>query len=191
MPIIFPTELTMPPSRQPPNNDLPPVADRPLRRCVGIALFNREGRVWLGKRRTSSGHEANRSYQWQLPQGGIDSGENPEDAVFRELHEETGVRNARIIGEIDDWLYYEFPPELTQDRFMRHKGQTQKWYALLFTGEDSEVDLEVHEPEFETWRWAALEEITDLVIPFKRDVYERVVKEFGPVSRRLADGETL
>ncbi len=164
--------------------------ERPLRPCVGIALFNAQGGVWVGRRVGDDG-EHRSDYRWQLPQGGIDPGEPPHDTVFRELYEETGARNARIVAEIDEWLTYEFPQEVIETHRKRNRGQTQKWFGLLFTGEESEFDLTVHEPEFDAWRWAALSEIPDLVIPFKRQVYEVVADRFAPLAARLARGEPV
>ncbi|MGF1454350.1 MAG: RNA pyrophosphohydrolase [Alphaproteobacteria bacterium] len=166
-----------------------PSPDRPLRRAVGIALFNAQGHVWMGRRISSAHRDA--AYQWQLPQGGIDPGEGPEAAAFRELFEETGARSARIIGEVEDWLDYEFPRSVFETLRRRHRGQTQKWFAMLFTGEDNEFDLEVHHPEFDAWRWVPLADIPDLVIPFKRHVYEAVATEFAPLAEKLVRGETV
>ncbi len=158
----------------------------PYRPCVGIALFNRQGLVWTGRRK-ADGDEATESHRWQMPQGGIDPGEDPRTAVFRELHEETGTRDAQIIGEIEDWLTYDLPEAVIRRKRFTHRGQRQKWFALLFTGTDDGFDLHVHEPEFDIWRWTELTSLPDLIIPFKRPVYERVVAEFRPIARRLAE----
>jgi putative (di)nucleoside polyphosphate hydrolase len=146
---------------------------------VGIALFNQAGQIWLGRR-----DAAPPPWQWQLPQGGIDPGETPEDAALRELTEETGITASATIplGTIEHWLAYDYPPEVRDDpkfRKKRHLGQKQRWFALRFVGQDSDVDLVGHaEIEFDAWRWADLNEIPNLVIPWKRDIYETVVAEF-------------
>jgi putative (di)nucleoside polyphosphate hydrolase len=161
----------------------PNIADMPYRPCVGIALFNQQGRVWAGRRIAEKGDTGD--FLWQLPQGGIDEGEDPREAVFRELHEETGIREARIIGEIPGWLHYDFPERLITARAFHNRGQRQRWFALLHEGADHDFDLEVHEPEFDMWRWTDLTEIPDLIIPFKRHVYEAVVKAFLPLVKDL------
>lgn len=142
---------------------------------VGIVLFSREGLVWLGRRSGFSGEHV-----WQFPQGGVDPGEDWEAAAFRELHEETGVRSAVIVGRTEDWIVYDFPTDSRGRKAMRgFAGQKQKWFALRFEGEDSEVDLRVHhEPEFDAWRWAPLDAVQDLVVPFKKDAYRAVVEAF-------------
>jgi putative (di)nucleoside polyphosphate hydrolase len=155
------------------------------RPCVGIVLINDKGQVWLGKR-TPSKTVDDFEKPWQLPQGGIDKGESPQDAVMRELWEEVGTRKARIIAEAQDWLYYDLPPDvLSRKKRNNWGGQKQKYFALKFLGEDSDVDLEVHHPEFIEWRWAEIEELPDLAVPFKRAVYEQVVEEFTPVIANL------
>lgn len=150
---------------------------------VGIALFNNRGEVWLGRREGTPP-----PWNWQLPQGGIDKGEDPRDAALRELEEETGIRPERveIVGEIEGWLAYDYPPDVREDpRFTRkrHLGQKQRWFALRFHGDNSDIDLERHgEVEFDAWRWGDLSEIPELIIPWKRDVYETVAKAFARFS---------
>jgi putative (di)nucleoside polyphosphate hydrolase len=147
--------------------------DLPYRPCVGIMLLNREGKVFVGKRidQTVEG--------WQMPQGGIDEGESPRRAVLRELKEEIGTDQAEIVGEMDDWLTYDLPAHLIGIAFHgRFKGQRQKWFALRFTGKDSDIDLKTHEPEFSDWRWLALEDLPAMIVPFKRDTYRAVIAAF-------------
>lgn len=159
-------------------------ADRNLdlyRPNVGLVVFNREGRVWLGHRIGWSG-----GHSWQFPQGGVDPGEDWEAAAFRELHEETGIRSAVVLGRTEDWLAYDFPPEARGSKVARgFLGQKQKWFALRFTGEDAEIDLTREStPEFDAWRWAALDEVAGLVVPFKRASYQTVIAAF----RGFAEG---
>jgi putative (di)nucleoside polyphosphate hydrolase len=147
----------------------------PYRRNVGAALFNAEGRVLIA-RRADVAQDA-----WQLPQGGLDEGEDPRIAVLRELREEIGTDRASIIGEVAEWLNYDLPPELLGKALRgRYRGQTQKWFALRFLGEDSEIrlDLDPH-PEFNAWRWAELAELPRIVVAFRRPVYQRLAEEFA------------
>ncbi|MBO6795946.1 RNA pyrophosphohydrolase [Maricaulis sp.] len=147
---------------------------------VGIALFNSLGEVWIGKR-----DAAEPPWQWQLPQGGIDPGEAPEDAALRELYEETGVKPELVepLGAIDRWIAYDYPPDVRDDpRFARkrHLGQKQRWFAYRFNGSAEDFDLEAHgEVEFCDWRWGRLEELPDLIIPWKRETYVQVMREFS------------
>lgn len=145
----------------------------PLRACVGLALFNREGRVFIGRR-------IDRLVEsWQMPQGGIDPGETPQIAAFRELREEIGTDKAEIIATHDAWISYELPGHLVGRVWRgRYRGQRQKWLALRFTGEDRDINVATAEPEFDEWRWAPLASLPDLIVPFKRDVYETVVRAF-------------
>jgi putative (di)nucleoside polyphosphate hydrolase len=147
----------------------------PYRRNVGAALFNAEGRVLIA-RRADVAQDA-----WQLPQGGLDEGEDPRIAVLRELREEIGTDHASIIGEVAEWLNYDLPPELLGKALRgRYRGQTQKWFALRFLGKDSEIrlDLDPH-PEFNAWRWAELVELPRIVVAFRRPVYQRLAEEFA------------
>ena len=162
----------------------------PYRPCVGIMLVNREGLVFVGRRKRSAGPEhVDDTHAWQMPQGGIDPGEAPLEAAFRELHEETNVRSASLLAEAPDWYSYDLPPEITGRAWRgRYKGQTQKWFALRFEGEDSEIDIATpgggqHKAEFEAWRWEPFENLPGLIIPFKRPVYNKVVEAFGQVIR--------
>jgi putative (di)nucleoside polyphosphate hydrolase len=150
----------------------------PYRPNVGAALFNAEGRVFIGRRADLP--EAAQSV-WQMPQGGIDAGEDPAHAVMRELREEIGTDDAEILAEHPDWLSYDFPADLSGPGFVqRYRGQRQKWFALRFRGQDADIalDLDGH-PEFSAWRWAELAELPGLVVPFKRAIYEILVRDFS------------
>ena len=144
---------------------------------VGIALFSKRGHVFLGRRINAHG-----PFQWQMPQGGIDKGESPEDAAYREMEEEIGVspKLVSLLAVSEDWLYYDFPADLKARLPGPYIGQRQKWFALRFNGSDSDVKLDFHTPEFDAWRWAEIDEVSELIIHFKRPVYDAVVKEFAP-----------
>ena len=157
----------------------------PYRACVGIMLINADGLIWVG-RRCLNNVEAGEN--WQMPQGGIDGEEAPGLAAFRELAEETGTDKAEIIGEARDWLHYDLPPALLGTALHgKYRGQKQKWFAMRFTGADT--DFNIHnppggvEPEFEDWRWVSSGELPSLIVPFKRDVYEAVIDEFRALIR--------
>lgn len=144
------------------------------RPAVGIVLFNKTNQAWYGRR---SGHNKG-PYMWQFPQGGIDAGEMPLEAAYRELWEETGALKTQVtlMGEIKDWLYYDLPA-VKQKRW---RGQKQKWFAFRFHGEATDFDLEAHGViEFSDWRWAPLMDAPDLIVPFKQDVYKRLTAEFS------------
>ena len=157
--------------------------DLPYRACVGVMLLNRDNRVWLGRRSDKDNDEGVGQW-WQMPQGGIDEAEDPAAAALRELAEETSARSAEIIAETPGWLVYDLPEHLIGRSWQgRYRGQKQKWFAARFLGDDSEFDLapEGHKPEFDAWRWAEIDELPDLVVPFKRKVYEQVVAAFRPL----------
>jgi putative (di)nucleoside polyphosphate hydrolase len=155
--------------------------DLPYRPCVGIMLINRDGLVFVGRRidQTVEG--------WQMPQGGIDDGESPQEAAIRELCEEVGTDKAKIIAEMDEWLTYDLPPHLLGVALHgRYRGQRQKWFAMRFLGEDGDIDIKTHEPEFAAWKWLALEALPRLIVPFKRDTYAKVIAAFRDVAGPLA-----
>jgi len=159
----------------------------PYRPCAGMMVFNRPGLVFIG-RRTDGPEHIDATHAWQMPQGGIDEDEDPYKAALRELYEETNIRSVEKLGEIAGWLHYDIPREIIGQAWGgKYRGQKQKWYALRFTGADSEIDIAHpaggHEPEFVDWRWAEIRELPDLVVPFKRATYERAVREFGKFAR--------
>jgi putative (di)nucleoside polyphosphate hydrolase len=144
------------------------------RPCVGIALFNRDGLVFVGERLDSPG-------AWQMPQGGIDHGESVQDAAFRELREEIGTNRAGIIAVMPEKLRYDLPPDLQGKLWGgKYLGQEQSWIAMRFTGEDADIDLTAHSvQEFSRWRWVSLERVPDLIVPFKQETYRAVVRAFA------------
>ena len=161
-------------------------AGLPYRPCVGVMLFNGEGRVFVG-RRSDRSEEGVDSTWWQMPQGGLNEGEDPEAGARRELAEETGVKSARFVARARDWLVYDLPSELVGIAWHgRYRGQKQMWFAARFEGSESEIDLgarDGHEQEFDAWRWATLQELPSLVVPFKRKVYRNVIKQFAALAR--------
>lgn len=157
----------------------------PYRPCVGIMALNRHGHVWIGRRMQRPGKEVAGGW-WQMPQGGIDPGEDPGAAARRELAEETGMHSVEILAETRDWHPYDLPPHLMGRIWGgKYRGQTQKWFAMRFLGSDSEIDLAPpgHEAEFDAWRWAPLDDVLALIVPFKRDVYASIFAEFGAITR--------
>ncbi len=156
-------------------------ATLPYRPCVGIVILNAEGLIWLG-RRIGELVEQEYAYRWQMPQGGIDADEEPRTAAFRELYEETGIRNVEVLAETKDWIPYDIPAESVGVALKgKYRGQRQKWFAMRFTGAEQEIDLAPpgHKPEFDAWRWAPPKDVTESVVPFKRASYEAVLAEFN------------
>jgi putative (di)nucleoside polyphosphate hydrolase len=157
----------------------------PYRPCAGITVINGDGLVFVGRRAGGPEH-VDSTHVWQMPQGGIDEDEDPYQAALRELYEETSIRSVQRLGEIGDWLTYDLPPDLVGQAWKgQYRGQKQKWFALRFTGNDREINITApaggHAPEFIDWRWVAMRDLPDLVVPFKRATYERVVTEFAPL----------
>jgi putative (di)nucleoside polyphosphate hydrolase len=158
----------------------------PYRPCVGVMLINTDGRVFVG-RRSDRSEEGVDSTWWQMPQGGLDEGEEPEAGARRELAEETGVTSARFVARTQEWLAYDLPDELIGIAWEgRYRGQKQLWFAARFEGPESEIDLDPrdgHEQEFDAWQWVTLAELPALVVPFKRKVYLSVIEQLGAVAR--------
>ncbi len=161
------------------------VTSLPYRRCVGAMLLNAAGHVFVGHRLPD--HEnSSLDYPWQMPQGGVDEGEDLVAAARRELAEETNVTSAALLAEAPDWYAYDIPRDVVGARMAKWRGQTQKWFAFRFEGPDSEINVSSPlgaEPEFSDWRWVPMDTLPGLVVPFKRPVYEEVVRAF----RHLAD----
>lgn len=149
---------------------------KPYRPNVGIMLLNGDGDVFLAHRVDS------RVKAWQMPQGGIDAGEDEYAAALRELFEETGVKSVRPIAESTQWYTYDFPAGIhfVSEKKKAYAGQTQKWFLLQFTGEESEIQVDRKHAEFNAWKWARIEDVVAAVVDFKRDVYRQVVNEFTP-----------
>jgi len=156
----------------------------PYRPCAGMMVLNRQNLVWVGHRIPEPDSEfENAEKLWQMPQGGIDLGEDPLPAAKRELYEETGMRSLSLIMEAPNWINYDLPPHLVGVAFKgRYRGQTQKWFAFRFEGDESEIAINPppggHEPEFDAWAWKPMAELPELIIPFKRKVYEEIVSVF-------------
>ena len=151
------------------------------RDCVGIALFNDHGQVWMGRRAGADGQ-----YVWQMPQGGMDEGESPEFSALRELYEEIGLNPTQIapLGTIEQWLYYDLPSYHGNKRMKRYRGQRQRWFAYRFKGKDSDFDFHKQStPEFTDFQWTDLSKTPEMIIPFKRDVYEHLTIAFAPFAK--------
>jgi putative (di)nucleoside polyphosphate hydrolase len=145
---------------------------------VGIVLLNRQGQVFVARRADIKGDA------WQMPQGGINKGEKPRDAALRELREEIGTNDAEFIAESKGWFRYDVPPDIAHKAWGgKWRGQRQKWFVMVFTGQDLAIDLATEHPEFDAWRWTSLEDVAALVAPFKRQLYVDVMGEFATVFR--------
>lgn len=152
-------------------------ASLPYRRCAGIMLLNAERRVFVGQRLDSL------LDAWQMPQGGIDKGEDNEAAAFRELGEETGIAPhlATVIARSAGEHFYDLPPAIMGKMWGgRYRGQRQRWFLMRFLGCDADINIDTEEPEFRAWRWADIDELVDLIVPFKRELYANVIAEFRP-----------
>ena len=145
----------------------------PYRPCAGIMLLNNKGKVFVA-RRIDTDTEA-----WQMPRGGIENGEDPKVAAIRELEEETGITQAEIIAEYQDWLTYDLPDKLYGKVWKgRYGGQTMKWYVMRFYGEDSDINIKTRHPEFSSWRWVDMNDLQEIIVPFKRDIYKALSEKF-------------
>lgn len=151
----------------------------PYRQGVGIMLLNARGEVFVAKRIDMT------SEAWQMPQGGIDEGEGARAAALRELKEETGTDKASILAESSAWLAYDLPDHLVPIIWQgQYRGQEQKWFVMRYTGQDADINIhDVEHPEFNEWKWAPMHELPDLIVPFKRELYAALVREFGHLAR--------
>jgi len=166
---------------------MPSYEKLPYRPCAGITVLNRDGLVFVG-RRSSGPEHIDATHVWQMPQGGIDEDEDPYKAALRELYEETSIKSVEKLGEMKGWLTYDIPRDIVGQAWKgKFRGQKQKWYALRFTGQDSEINILTpgggHKPEFIDWKWVEMKELPALVVPFKQQTYEAVVKEFARYAK--------
>lgn len=170
---------------------LPDREKMPYRDCVGVAVFNERGQVFIGRRKAAGDPEQSEAHgsPWQMPQGGMDKGEVPLDTAYRELFEETSIRSVELLGEAPNWIAYDLPDdELGIGLKGKYRGQRQRWFAFRFVGDESEIDVlnpggGAHPAEFDAWRWEALERLPELIVPFKKKAYEQVVAAFRDIAR--------
>lgn len=175
---------------------MPTIPDReamPYRDCVGVAVFNSEGNVFIGRRRPEGDPDKSAEFgaPWQMPQGGIDKGEDPLRAALRELYEETNITAVSLLAEAPEWIYYDLPDEALGIALRgKYRGQRQRWFAFAFTGDESEINVEApgggkFDAEFDAWRWERLARTPSLIVPFKRQAYEKVVEAFADIPQRF------
>lgn len=162
--------------------------DLPYRPCVGVMVLNRKGLVWAGRRIAEGNSEYDGSPQlWQMPQGGIDKGEDALVAAKRELYEETGMKTVSLLAQSQGWINYDLPPHLIGIGLKgKYRGQTQRWFAFRFEGQDDEIQINPppggHDPEFDAWEWKPMGDLPGLIVPFKRAVYDKVIAEFAHLA---------
>lgn len=162
--------------------------DLPYRPCVGVMVLNAGGLVWVGQRMK----EGNTEYSgdpllWQMPQGGLDKGEDAYEGALRELYEETGMKSVTLIEEASDWITYDLPDHMIGIGLKgKFRGQKQRWFAFRFTGDESEIRInpppDGHAAEFDAWKWAPMADLPDMIVAFKRDAYRQVVSAFSHLA---------
>ena len=163
-------------------NKLKPLIERPYRPCVGLMVFNDLGDVFSGQRLD------NPNNAWQLPQGGINEGESPIQAAFRELEEETSIRSVSYVAEYPEWLNYEIPLYLANNLWNgQYRGQTQKWILLYFNGLDNEINIDTLNPEFKNWLWMEPTELSSKAIYFKKEIYKKINQIFLPIIKEFVN----
>jgi putative (di)nucleoside polyphosphate hydrolase len=174
------------------NKHAPKREDMPYRTCAGVVLFNHQGKVFMGKRAPDESGEHMQS--WQLPQGGIDKNEEPIDGALRELYEETSVSSVSILTAAPNWIKYDLPDALLGVALKgKYRGQQQKWFAMLFEGDEDEINVTApgggaHPAEFTEWRWVELPEIVDLIVSFKQGAYGEIVDAFKHIPQQIING---
>lgn len=165
-----------------------PATALPYRLCAGIMVLNANGLVWAGRRIAEGNTEYDGSPQlWQMPQGGIDADEDPYLAALRELYEETGMRSVELLAEAPDWIDYDMPEHMIGIGLKgKYRGQRQRWFAMRFTGDESEIQINPppigNMPEFDAWEWKPMQDLPGLIVPFKRKAYDQVVAAFGHLA---------
>jgi putative (di)nucleoside polyphosphate hydrolase len=168
----------------------------PYRDCVGVAIFNPQGKVFIGRRKPEDDPDDSSEFgsPWQMPQGGIDKGEAPLETAYRELFEETSIKSVRLLAEAPEWIYYDLPDEALGIALKgKYRGQRQRWFAFAFTGEEGEIDVYnpgggKHPAEFDRWRWEELQKLPDLIVPFKREAYLKIVAAFADLPDKIRNG---
>ena len=151
----------------------------PMRSGVGVIILNNENKVFVGKRKD------NPVDKWQMPQGGVDDGESLSDAMKRELQEETGIKNVKILKELDYWLEYNLPKDLIGIIWKgKFRGQKQKWFITRFLGDESEIDLNTQKPEFIEWKWLKIDDLPNVIVDFKKHVYEKLLIELKRITKQ-------
>lgn len=162
--------------------------DLPYRLCVGVMVLDSRGLVWAGRRLAEGNTEYDGSPQlWQMPQGGIDKNEDPYKAALRELYEETGITSVELLAEAPDWINYDLPEHLIGIGLKgKYRGQRQRWFAMRFTGDDSEIQInpppDGNQPEFDAWEWKPMFQLPELIVAFKRQAYDKVVAAFSHLA---------
>ncbi|WP_417579328.1 RNA pyrophosphohydrolase [Pelagibacterium sp.] len=167
-------------------------SDLPYRDCVGIALFNADGQVFLARRILTPGPDTSEvDAPWQMPQGGIDDGEDALAAAYRELYEETGIRTIRLLARAPGWIHYDLPDDVLGIALKgKYRGQRQQWFAFLFEGQENEITLLLDnpgiDPEFDAWRWEDFSKVADIIVPFKRPAYIELQRAFAHIPKQIA-----